>query len=180
VQKFHAERLIYAIDARQSLQMKQVFGASKKAGYARNPVTGKDSIMEHAAFGAILGEDGRPFKTRTGESVKLQDLLDETASRTLAAVRARSADLPEADAVRIAESVGMAALKYADLCNDRIKDYVFSSIACLPSRGTRGRTCSTRWCGSGTSSPRPRARPGRPAGSASPTASRNPPRSPWR
>jgi len=72
------------------------------------------------------------------QAVKLQDLLDETASRTLAAVRARSADLPEADAVRIAESVGMAALKYADLCNDRIKDYVFSFDRMLAFEGNTG------------------------------------------
>jgi arginyl-tRNA synthetase len=138
VQKFHADRLIYAIDARQSLHMKQVFGASKKAGYARNPVTGRDAVMEHAAFGAILGDDGRPFKTRSGENVKLSDLLDETAARALAAVRQRSADLPEPEARKIAEAVGMAALKYADLANDRIKDYVFSFDRMLAFEGNTG------------------------------------------
>jgi len=138
VQKLHGERLIYAIDARQSLHMKQVFGASRKAGYARNPVTGQDAVMEHAAFGAILGDDGRPFKTRSGESVKLADLLDETAARALAAVNSRSPELPEAEAKPIAEAVGMAALKYADLANDRIKDYVFSFDRMLAFEGNTG------------------------------------------
>jgi arginyl-tRNA synthetase len=138
VQKLHGERLIYAIDARQSLHMKQVFGASRKAGYAMNPVTGQDAVMEHAAFGAILGDDGRPFKTRSGESVKLADLLDETAARALAAVNSRSPELPEAEAKPIAEAVGMAALKYADLANDRIKDYVFSFDRMLAFEGNTG------------------------------------------
>ncbi len=138
VQKFHGDRLVYAIDSRQSLQMKQVYGASKKAGYTKNPITGRDAIFQHAAFGAILGDDGRPFKTRSGESVKLQDLLDETASRAFAAMHARSPEMPEADARKISESVGMAALKYADLCNDRIKDYVFSFDRMLAFEGNTG------------------------------------------
>jgi arginyl-tRNA synthetase len=138
VQKLHGDRAIYAIDARQSLHMRQVFGASRKAGYATNPVTGREAVLEHAAFGAILGEDGRPFKTRSGENVKLADLLDETAARALDAVRRRSPDLPEAEATTIAEAVGMAALKYADLCNDRIKDYVFSFDRMLAFEGNTG------------------------------------------
>ena len=138
VQKLHGDRAIYAIDARQSLHMRQVFGASRKAGYAINPLTGREAVLEHAAFGAILGEDGRPFKTRSGENVKLADLLDETAARALEAVRQRSPDLPEAEATTIAEAVGMAALKYADLCNDRIKDYVFSFDRMLAFEGNTG------------------------------------------
>jgi arginyl-tRNA synthetase len=138
VQKLKAERVIYAIDARQSLHMKQVYGASTKAGYAKNPVTGRNAILEHAAFGAILGDDGRPFKTRSGDNVKLAELLDETVSRSLAAVRSRSTDLPEPEARVIADAVGMAALKYADLCNDRMKDYVFSFDRMLAFEGNTG------------------------------------------
>lgn len=138
VQKFKADRVVYAIDARQSLHMKQVFGASKKAGYAKNPVSGRYAILEHAAFGAILGDDGRPFKTRSGDNVKLADLLNETADRALAAVRARTPDLPEAEARAIAEAVGMASLKYADLSNDRVKDYVFSFDRMLAFEGNTG------------------------------------------
>ncbi len=103
-----------------------------------NPVTGRDAVFQHAAFGAILGEDGRPFKTRSGESVKLSDLLDETAARALAAVTSRSPDMPVSEAKSIAEAVGMASLKYADLCNDRIKDYVFSFDRMLAFEGNTG------------------------------------------
>jgi arginyl-tRNA synthetase len=138
VQVFKAERVIYAIDARQSLHMKQVFGASIKAGYARNPVSGRNAVLEHAAFGAILGDDGRPFKTRSGDNVKLADLLEETAERALGAVRARTPDLPEPEARAIAEAVGMASLKYGDLANDRVKDYVFSFDRMLAFEGNTG------------------------------------------
>lgn len=138
VQKLKGERLVYAIDARQSLHMKQVFGASKKAGYARNPVTGRDAEMQHAAFGTILGEDGRPFKTRSGENVKLQDLVDEATGRAAKIVAEKSPDLTEAERAGIAAAVGVAALKYADLSNDRIKDYVFSFDRMVSFEGNTG------------------------------------------
>ena len=142
VQKLGGERLVYAIDARQNLQLRQVFGASIKAGYAIHPKTGKPALMEHAAFGMVLGDDGRPFKTRTGESVKLADLLEETVVRATAAVRAvaarREESMTDAQARTIAEAVGIAALKYADLVNDRIKDYAFSFDRALAFEGNTG------------------------------------------
>jgi arginyl-tRNA synthetase len=138
VQKFKADRLVYAIDARQGLHMKQVFGASTKAGYATNPATGRIAVMQHAAFGTILGEDGQPFKTRTGDSVKLADLLEETAQRALADVRSRSPEMLEAQAREIAEAVGMAALKYADLSIERTRDYIFSFDRMLADKGDTG------------------------------------------
>ncbi len=142
VQVFGGDRLVYAIDARQNLQLRQVFGASLKAGYAIHPRTGKPAVMEHAAFGMVLGEDGRPFKTRSGDSVKLADLLEETVLRALAAVKETAArrgeTMPEAEVRTIAEAVGIAALKYADLVNDRIKDYVFSFDRALAFEGNTG------------------------------------------
>lgn len=140
VRKKGAHRLVYAIDARQSLHMKQVFATALKAGYAFHPQTGQPARMQHAAFGAILGEDGRPFKTRSGENVKLASLLDETVARARAAVnsRPRDAALPEQEATAIAEAVGIAALKYADLSTDRIKDYVFSFDRMLAFEGNTG------------------------------------------
>ncbi|MBL8999752.1 MAG: arginine--tRNA ligase [Phycisphaerae bacterium] len=142
VQVFGGERLVYAIDARQNLQLRQVFGASLKAGYAIHPRTGKPAVMEHAAFGMVLGEDGRPFKTRSGDSVKLADLLEETVQRAVAAVKETAArrgeTMPEAEVRTIAEAVGIAALKYADLVNDRIKDYVFSFDRALAFEGNTG------------------------------------------
>jgi arginyl-tRNA synthetase len=138
VQKFHGDRLVYAIDARQSLHLRQFFGASRKAGYATNPVTGREAVMEHAAFGSVLGEDGRPFKTRSGESVKLADLIEETVTRATAAVLSRSPETPKDQARTIAEAVGTAALKYADLSTDRIKDYLFSFDRMLAFEGNTG------------------------------------------
>jgi arginyl-tRNA synthetase len=138
VQKLGGERLIYAIDARQNLHLRQMFGASLKAGYAKNPLTGRDAAFAHAAFGSVLGEDGRPFKTRSGESVKLSDLIDETMTRATEAVKSRAPDTPDQDARRIAEAVGTAALKYADLSTDRIKDYLFSFNRMLAFEGSTG------------------------------------------
>jgi arginyl-tRNA synthetase len=138
VQKLKADRLVYAIDARQSLHLRQFFGASRKAGYAKNPITGMDAVMEHAAFGSVLGEDGRPFKTRSGENVKLADLIEETVTRATGAVLSRSPETPKDQARQIAEAVGTAALKYADLSTDRIKDYLFSFDRMLAFEGNTG------------------------------------------
>lgn len=138
VQKFHADRVIYVIDARQNLHLRQVFGASQRAGYAINPVTKAPALLEHAAFGSVLGEDGKPFKTRSGESVKLADLIQETVDRSRAAVMSRSPELSDDEAAAIAEGVGITALKYADLCNDRQRDYVFSFDRMLAFEGNTG------------------------------------------
>lgn len=138
VQKLGAHRIVYAIDSRQSLHLRQFFGASRKAGYAKHAATGEEAVLLHAAFGSVLGDDGKPFKTRSGESVKLADLLEETANRALAAVRTRNEGMPEAELKVIAEGVGMAALKYADLCNDRNRDYVFSFDRMLAFEGNTG------------------------------------------
>ena len=138
VQQFGADRIVYAIDARQNLHLRQIFGAGRKAGYARNKRTGLDAVMEHAAFGSVLGEDGRPFKTRSGESVKLADLLEETVTRAMAHVRSRNPESSEAECRVIAENLGMSALKYADLVNDRVRDYVFSFDRMLAFEGNTG------------------------------------------
>ncbi|QKK09843.1 MAG: arginine--tRNA ligase [Planctomycetota bacterium] len=81
VQTIGADRVIYTVDARQSLHFKQVFAAARKAGYATKPGASQPSVLEHAAFGTVLGEDGRPFKTRSGENIRLSDLLDEAIDR---------------------------------------------------------------------------------------------------
>jgi arginyl-tRNA synthetase len=138
VQVLKAERIAYAIDLRQNLHLRQVFGVAKRAGYAKNPVTGEDAVMEHAGFGSVLGEDGRPFKTRSGESVKLADLIEETVTRATAAVKARNAEVSADEARKIAEAVGIAALKYADLSTDRVKDYMFSFDRMLSFEGNTG------------------------------------------
>jgi arginyl-tRNA synthetase len=138
VRTLGADRVIYTVDARQSLHFAQVFAAAKKAGYARRPGATRDALLEHAAFGTILGEDGRPFKSRSGENVRLADLIDEAAQRCLAAVRQRSPELPDDEQRRIAEAVGIAAIKFADLANHRARDYVFSFDRMLAFEGFTG------------------------------------------
>ncbi len=152
VQKFGAERVVYAVDARQALHFKLVFGAAAKAGFTTRPGASEPSSLEHAAFGMVLGEDNRPFKTRSGENVKLSALVDEAVERALVVVEqkiaeARQAALthgrpfaePSMDEKRnIADAVGVAAVKYADLSNDRIKDYVFSFDRMLAFEGNTG------------------------------------------
>jgi len=138
VQTLKAHRAAYCIDARQALHMKQVFAGSLRAGYAFHPDTGVPAVLRHAAFGSVLGEDGKPFKTRSGESVKLADLIEETITRAGNAVKAKNADLAPAEAATIAEAVGIAALKYSDLSNDRARDYMFSFDRMLAFEGNTG------------------------------------------
>lgn len=138
VQKFGASRVIYCVDSRQALHFKLVFGAAVKAGYATLPPTGAVASLEHAANGMMLGQDNKPYKTRSGENVKLSALLDEAVDRARAAVVSKNPDLPAAELQKIAEAVGVAALKYADLSNDRAKDYVFSFDRMLAFEGNTG------------------------------------------
>jgi arginyl-tRNA synthetase len=125
IQTLHANRVIYFVDARQSQHFAQVFAAAKRAGWA-------DGVsLEHAAFGTMLGPDGKPFKTKTGGTVKLKDLLDEAEERAYRLVTEKSPDLPEERRREIAHAVGIGAVKYADLSKDRTSDYVFSFDAML-------------------------------------------------
>jgi len=137
VQKLGARLVVYAVDARQSLHFRQVFAAAKKAGYATRP-DGAEAKLAHAAFGTVLGEDGRPFKTRSGENVRLTDLLDEAVRRAEAAVAEKNPDLDTAERKAVAEAVGIGAIKFADLSNDRVKDYVFSFDRMLAFEGSTG------------------------------------------
>ncbi len=138
VQKLGADRVIYCVDARQGLHFKQVFASATRAGFATKPGAKAPSRLEHAAFGMVLGNDGKPFKTRSGENVKLSDLLDEAITRAAAAVREKNPDLAGAEANDVATAVAMAAIKYVDLSNDRAKDYVFSFDRMLAFEGNTG------------------------------------------
>jgi arginyl-tRNA synthetase len=137
VQKLGADLVVYAVDARQSLHFRQVFAAARKAGYART-ASGADAELVHAAFGTILGEDNRPFKTRSGDNVKLADLLEEAVERAGRAVAEKSPDLAPDDRNRIAEAVGIGAIKHTDLSSDRLRDYVFSFDRMLAFEGNTG------------------------------------------
>src|SRR5690606_13165647 len=138
VQQFGADRVIYCVDARQSLHFRQVFGAAHKAGYTLKPGASEPSRLEHAAFGTILGEDQRPFKTRSGENVKLTDLLDEAEQRAERVVGEKNPDLPDDERRRVAGIVAVAAIKYTDLSSDRVRDYIFSFDRMLTFEGNTG------------------------------------------
>jgi arginyl-tRNA synthetase len=119
-QTLHADRVLYFVDARQSLHFQQVFAVAEKAGFVT-----ESCKLEHHPFGNMLGPDGRPFRTRAGEVIKLADLLDEARQRAEHLVRAKNPELSEAQIDTIAEAVGIGAVKYADLSKSRTTDYVF-------------------------------------------------------
>jgi arginyl-tRNA synthetase len=137
VQKLGADEVVYCVDARQGLHFKQVFAGAHKAGYTKKK-DGTVARLEHAAFGTILGEDGKPFKTRSGDNVKLSSLLDEAVERAARAVAERNPDLDSSEMLEIAQAVGIGAIKYADLSGDRVKDYVFAFDRMLAFEGDTG------------------------------------------
>jgi len=119
VDTWGADWMIYVVDARQRLHFEQLFDACRRWGY-------EHVRFDHCWFGSILGEDGRPFRTRAGGTVRLSELLDEAESRALAVVEEKNPDLPPERKREIARVVGIGALKYADLSQNRTSDYVFS------------------------------------------------------
>ena len=115
-----ADRLLYVVDTRQDLHFKQLFATSRKAGWLPENVS-----AEFIGFGTMMGKDGRPFKTRSGDTVKLVDLLDEAVERATKLVKDKNPELSDLDVVKIGETVGIGAVKYADLSKNRTSDYVF-------------------------------------------------------
>jgi arginyl-tRNA synthetase len=115
-----AERLVYVVGAPQTQHFAMVFAVARQAGWLPEGVD-----AEHVAFGTILGADGRPYRTRTGENVRLTELLDEAERRAAVVVAEKNPDLDPATRDDVARMVGIGAVKYADLSNDRLKDYVF-------------------------------------------------------
>jgi arginyl-tRNA synthetase len=113
------DEIIYVTDGRQQLHFLQLFAAFGK-WQSQLPK------LAHVWFGSILGEDGKPFKTRSGETVKLADLLDEAEERAFKIVSEKNPALPEAQRKEIARVIGLGAVKYADLLPNRQSDYVFS------------------------------------------------------
>lgn len=138
VQKLGATRVIYCVDARQSLHFQQVFASAIKASYATPQGSTQPTTLQHAAFGMVLGEDGRPFKTRSGENVKLNDLINEAIKLATEQLEQRNTDLPEAERKQVANAVAIAALKYGDLSSERSRDYVFSFSKLIAFEGNTG------------------------------------------
>ncbi|AOR32818.1 arginine--tRNA ligase [Streptomyces fodineus] len=119
---FHlkANTLLYVVDARQALHFKMVFETARRAGWLNEDVT-----AFQLAFGTVLGKDGKPFKTREGETVRLVDLLDEAIDRASAVVREKAQDLSEEEIAERGAQVGIGAVKYADLSTSANRDYKF-------------------------------------------------------
>jgi arginyl-tRNA synthetase len=115
------DRVIYVVDARQSQHFQQMFTICRKAGFAPEAMS-----LEHVGFGTMMGDDGKPFKTRSGGTVKLIELLDEAEERAYALVSEKNPDLPEEEKRKIAHAVGIGAVKYADLSKNRNSDYIFN------------------------------------------------------
>ena len=129
VQHWHPDAILYVVDTRQALHFKNLFAAARRAGFDK-------VALEHTNFGSVLGADRRPIKTREGGAVELDQLLNEAVERARATYegsrlerRSRGEELPELNAHeqdRIARVVGIGAVKYADLSQNRTSDYVFS------------------------------------------------------
>jgi arginyl-tRNA synthetase len=126
LETWQPDEIIYVTDGRQQLHFQQVFAAFRKWRSAVRSPQSAIPKLAHVWFGSILGEDGKPFKTRSGETVKLADLLDEAEERAFKIVSEKNPDLPEAERREIARVVGLGAVKYADLLPNRQSDYVFS------------------------------------------------------
>ncbi|MGG4731298.1 arginine--tRNA ligase [Leclercia adecarboxylata] len=116
----HADRVLYYIDSRQHQHLMQAWTIVRKAGYVPDSVP-----LEHHMFGMMLGKDGKPFKTRAGGTVKLADLLDEALERARRLVAEKNPDMPADELEKLANAVGIGAVKYADLSKNRTTDYVF-------------------------------------------------------
>src|SRR5690606_32367113 len=115
-----ATRVIYVTDARQSQHFAMLFQTLREAGWA-----GPNIRLDHVPFGTILGPDRKPFKTRSGDVVRLGEVIDEAEERAYAIVAEKNPSMPEEEKRRVAHVVGVGALKYADLASERIRDYVF-------------------------------------------------------
>src|SRR5262249_30407219 len=130
VERLQADALYYVVDARQADHFKLLFATAQKWGYAQID-------MRHISFGTILGDDKRPFKTRSGDTVGLESLLDESVARarTIVDGSPNASELDEAAKQQIAEAVGIGAIKYADLSQNRETDYVFNWEKMLATNG---------------------------------------------
>ena len=116
-----ADRIIIFTDARQAFHFKQAELVGRKGGLIKD-----ETSYEHGPFGMMLGQDGKPFKTRTGGTIKLADLLDEAVERAGKLLAERESDLTAQEQQEVARKVGIGAIKYADLSKNRTTDYIFN------------------------------------------------------
>lgn len=133
VDTLKADRILYIVDARQALHFKMVFDAARRAGWLP-----EDVEATHAAFGTVLGPDGKPFKTRAGQTVRLADLLDAAVEHARGVLAEKSPHLTGDDLDLRATQVGIGAIKYADLSTGRTRDYAFDLERMLSLNGNTG------------------------------------------
>ncbi len=119
VEQWQPNAILYVVDHRQHEHFEKLFAAAKKWGFDQLELT-------HVSFGTVLGDDGTPYKTRSGDTIGLRGLLDEAAQRAMAVVEKTSPEFDESTKRHVAETVGIGALKYADLSQNRTSDYKFS------------------------------------------------------
>ncbi|WP_239351984.1 arginine--tRNA ligase [Snodgrassella communis] len=130
INTLHGDRLLYVVDARQSLHFQELFTVARKAGWLPESV-----LAEHVSFGTMMGKDGKPFKTRSGDTVKLLDLLNEAVTRASALVASKNPNLSPDEIAHIGHAVGIGAVKYADLSKNRTSDYIFDWDSMLSFEG---------------------------------------------
>ena len=128
--KLNVQRALYVVDARQTLHFQQVFAVARAADFA-----GTDLVLEHISYGTMMDKDGRPFKTRSGDTVRLTELLDEAKQRAYQLVTEKNPKLDHVQRQKVAERIGIGAVKYADLSKNRTSDYVFDWGAMLSFEG---------------------------------------------
>lgn len=133
VERLGADRLLYVTDYRQNQHFHMVFAICRQAGWLTDSVT-----AEHVGYGTTLGKDGKPFKTRTGDTVQLTGLLDEAVDRAAKALTERTTDLSPDERATIAHAVGIGAVKWADLKNEHTTNYVFDFDRMLAFSGNTG------------------------------------------
>jgi len=130
VNELKADKIIYVTDTRQKLHFEMVFTVARMAGWVKDNVD-----LVHVTFGSVLGENSQPLKTRSGENVKLKELLDEAVQRARKVVDEKNPDFTDKDREKIAKAVGIGAVKYADFSNNRTSDYIFSFNKMLAMEG---------------------------------------------
>ena len=128
--ELNADRVLYFVDARQGLHFQQVFEVARLADFVK-----ADTSLEHMPFGTVMGEDGKPFKTRAGSTPKLSDLLTEAEERAYELVKEKNQEMAEDELRHIASIVGISSVKYADLSKNRTSDYTFSFNSMLSFEG---------------------------------------------
>lgn len=137
IKDLHANRILYVVGAPQATHFRQVFEAARRMGWLTDEVE-----AVHVPFGSVLGPDGKMYKTRSGGTVRLAELLDQAVEAAAAVVRegaeARGETVDEAELTRIAEQAGIGAIKYADLSSNRVKDYVFDPERMVAFNGNTG------------------------------------------